>query len=429
VVGLRSLEAEYRHEEMWQNYAGVRLRLVLGKRDFIRTYHRDLLDIWKQTIPDLDVEEFDVEHSVPAISKIFEFHLKIFADPPPVAASWSHTDVFPNFSKWDWDIASDRRVPGFTMIRNASKTGFRTVVREWVPAGAVMKDVQLSVTTGRYYPPNSLQTVTVLRVRDGNVTRSRVKADADGRLTLDIPGEEHEIGISAGPLRAMDDLHFGTHYWAQAGRPIKMGVKVWNKGSARLPASKLEWKGSGISIATPTATVPALAPGASANVLLEFSVPDTWRFARIDAEWGGERFTFGVPIYEPAELTRKESIADGKTVPTFVRAVENEDLVFGEGNGDGRADRTETFAVLLPDGDRFRPAELITADGCLDLTGRVSDPWREWDHVGGTAKYTLARFREQCQSGRVVRALARVQVPDKKPHHRWMYGVVEIPVP
>jgi hypothetical protein len=209
-----------------------------------------------------------------------------------------------------------------------------------------------------------------------------------------------------------------------------MGVKVWNKGAARMPASKLEWKGRGLIVATPSATIPALAPGASANVLVEFRLIDpSARFARIEADWGSDRFVFGVPVYEPAEITRNQAISDGKAMPTFVQAVEKEELVFGEGNGDGRADRDETFVVLLPDGDRFRPAELITADRCLDTTGRLPDQWREWDHVGGSPKYTLARFGAQCQSGRVVQALARIQVPLEKPAHAWKYAVIEIPVP
>src|SRR5262249_39795736 len=41
-VGPHGFDPEYRHEEMALNYDGVRTRLVMGTRDFIRFYHQRL---------------------------------------------------------------------------------------------------------------------------------------------------------------------------------------------------------------------------------------------------------------------------------------------------------------------------------------------------------------------------------------------------
>jgi len=81
----------------------------------------------------------------------------------------------------------------------------------------------------------------------------------------------------------------------------------------------------------------------------------------------------------------------------------------------------------LRDGTAYRAAELFTNDACMDLTRRVSDNWGDYDHVGASAKYSLPLIRDDCASGHVVRALARVQLPDK-PNHKIRYAAVEFKV-
>ena len=102
-------------------------------------------------------------------------------------------------------------------------------------------------------------------------------------------------------------------------------------------------------------------------------------------------------------------------------------LTFGNGNGDGRANAGETIAILLPDSDAHRAAELFTNDWCVDLTRRISDSWSSYDHVGASAKYSLPMIKPACPVGHVVHMMARIQLPNA-PNHRIEYSTIEFPV-
>ena len=102
-------------------------------------------------------------------------------------------------------------------------------------------------------------------------------------------------------------------------------------------------------------------------------------------------------------------------------------MTLGTGNGDGHASAGERIAILLPDGSGYRAAELFTNDPCIDLTDRQSDSWGAYDHVGASAKISLPLIQAGCTPGHRVRALARIQLPDK-PNHKIRYAVVEFQV-
>ncbi len=148
-VGHREVEAEYRHEEMYANYEGIRTRLVTGTKDFIQFYHRRLNAIWLFAAPHHETEGFEFDHGTPKMSKTFDFHMNAFAHPLPRPALWNHIDVYPYFDVWGWSVGTDRRTSGFTVLSNVSKSGFRSSVREWVPKGPVLAKVKVSVTTDK----------------------------------------------------------------------------------------------------------------------------------------------------------------------------------------------------------------------------------------------------------------------------------------
>src|SRR5216684_603090 len=202
-AGPRGFDVEYRHEEMSGNYNGVRTRLVTGTKDFIQFYHRRMNANWLFTAPNHQTDDIEFDHGTPKMAKTLDFHMNAFANPLPRPAVWNHIDVYPFFDVWGWNIASNRRSPGFTELANVSKSGFRSSVREWVPSGPVLPKVKLSISTDRLYPPRSVQTVTVVRLRDGKVFRSPQKVDADGKLNLELDGEDQEVGISGAGVPAL----------------------------------------------------------------------------------------------------------------------------------------------------------------------------------------------------------------------------------
>jgi hypothetical protein len=428
-VGPLGFPAEYRHEEMAGNYDGVRTRLVTGTRDFIRFYHQQMIALWKYTRPWFETEEFDSDHGTPAISKTFDFHMRAFRDPLPRPAVWTHADVYPDFSIWGWKVVSTRRQPGITVLRNVSRSGFRCAVREWLPEGAPMPRVRLTVESARLYSPLKPYTVTLVRLRDGQTRRARVKADGEGRLRFMLDGDEVEVGVTGtppAPVLALTGYHVESGAWATAGLRVKVLVRFTNKGTALSKPAVLHWEtpNPAVRIDTPSATVKPIAPGASLEVALGFTAQDPDR--RI-VKLSAAGLPLEIPLFPQAPVADNYAIADGRDLLVYQQATGKTHMRIGDGNGDGRANAGERIAIAFPDGDGMRLAELFTGDGCVDNSTRISDVWGAYDHVGASVKYSLPRILPTCPPGHVVRFMARVQLPDK-PNHKVKYAVVQFAV-
>ena len=433
-AGPQGFPSEYRHDEMADNYDGVRTRLVTGTKDFIRFYHYQMIALWKYLRPGFETEEFDFDHGTPGISKTFDFHMRAFQDPLPRPAVWTHADVYPNFAVWDWDVVSTRRQPGITVLRNVSKSGFRSEVREWLPDGKSMPQVQLSIqTAARLYAQLKPYTVTMVRLRDGQTRRTLVKADIEGRLKFKLDGDDYEVGIAgapAEPVLALAGYRIESGSWATAGMPVKLSVRFLNKGTAASKPAALRWETPNplVQIDTPAATLRAISPGSAAETTLAFTVKDPERRAvKLFAVEGAVRLPLEIPLFPAAQPAADFLIADGKAITVYQHAVETQITVAGDGNGDAKANAGERIAIGLADRGAYRLAELFTNDRCVDNSVRVSDVWGAYDHVGASVKYSLPLLRSTCTPGHVVQFMARVQLPDK-PNHQVRWAVVQFPV-
>jgi hypothetical protein len=431
-AGPQGFDVEYNLADFYPNYEGVRTRLVTGTRDFIQFYHRRLNALWSFATAHHETEEFDSDHATPGIAKTLDFHMRAFADPPPRPAVFSHTDVYPNFGVWGWEVVSNRRQPAFTVLENVSGSGFHSAVREWLPEGATLPSVKLSIESAPLYPPGRAQTVTYIRMRDGNVRRVQQKADAQGRLTFEMDGDAYAVGVAAGPLLDAGGYEIADAAWATAGQPVKLRVRFWNKGAMRSATSVVQWKSlnPGVKFDSTTSRLFGLGPGESGVVPVTVTVADPARaIVRIVAVDGANSLPLSVPLFPPAEPTAHFEIADGRSVTVFERATEPTEVTMGAGNADGHAAPGERFALLLTDatGGPLRAAEVFTNDACVDNTTRISDSWSDYDHVGASAKYSLPVIRPECEPGHVVHLLARVLIPNT-PRHQVMYWSIEFPV-
>jgi hypothetical protein len=341
-----------------------------------------------------------------SVAEALDFHLDAFAHPLPKPAVFHHADPYPNFGVWDWEVVSDRRRPGFTVLENVSRAGFRCTVREWIPGGAVLAEVKLSITSPPLYTPGAAYPVTYIRLRDGKVRHAREKADARGRLSFDLDGDAWEVGVGAAAVVALSGFEIEGAAWAAAGQPVQLRLKFWNKGGARSATRGIEWQSPNpdVKFKAATARLQSLAPGESATLPVSFTIARAAvSGARIVAGDGELRLSIDVPVYPAAAAFADYRIADGLTVPPYSRPL-------GEGNGDGHAAPGESFAVLLPDAGALRAAELFTNDACVDNIVRISE--------GGT-RISVPAIRSTCEPGHRIQMLARVGLN---------YFALEIPV-
>jgi hypothetical protein len=340
-----------------------------------------------------------------SVAEALDFHLAAFAHPLPKPAAFHHADPYPNFGVWNWEMVSDRRRPGFTVLENVSRDGFRCTVREWIPAGAVLPEIKLSITSPRLYTPGAVYPVTYIRLRDGKVRRARPKADARGRLSFDLDGDAWEVGIGAVAGVALSGFEIEDAAWAVAGKPVQVRLKFWNKGGSRSTTKRLEWQSPNpdVKFEFATSRLHSLAPGESTTLPVTFTIAHAAvSGARIVAVDGNLRLWLDIPVYPAAAAFANYQIADGLAVPPYSR--------LGEGNGDGHAAPGESFAVLLPDAGALRAAELFTNDACVDNTLRISE--------GGT-RISVPSIRPTCEPGHRIQMLARIGLN---------YFALEIPV-
>jgi hypothetical protein len=428
-AGPKGFEAEYNADDAYANYDGVRTRLVTGSRDFIQFYHRRLNAIWSFTRGTHETEEFAADHAAAGVAKTLDFHMHAFAAPLPKPAAFTHSDIYPNFGVWGWEVASDRRQPGFTVLENVSATGFRSSVREWIPGGATIPAVKLSVASARLYAPASPHTVTYIRLRDGQMRHASQKADAQGRLSFELDGDAYEVGISSESVIAISGCDVADAGWLATGKPVKLRIKFLNKGAARSASAPIQWESpdAGVKFASASSQLFSLMPGESVPLPVTVTVPEGRSMVRIIAVKGTVRMPIDVPAFPDAHTVADFQIADGRTVTAYQHATEKKPVALGEGNGDGHAAPGESFAVLLPDGEALRAAELFSGDSCVDTSVRASDSWTDYDHTGASAKYTLASIRKDCDPGHVVHMLARIVVPNA-PLHQVRYAAIEFPV-
>ncbi len=180
----------------YDNYEGVNVRLNYGDEDFIRDYHKDVNKVWTQVMDNYEYKVYHAEHSACGLREMFEFCLNTFDNPPSKPEKWNHIDVYPSFEVWDYHVNSDRKVPGFTVLENVNRQGFKCAVRSFLPDGELLPFVQLSIVTPPIYENKQHYEIHDINPETGKYSNYTLKSDSEGRLKIDLNGGVHEIGIS-----------------------------------------------------------------------------------------------------------------------------------------------------------------------------------------------------------------------------------------
>ena len=386
---------------------------------------------------------YEAAHSTCGMGEMFEFIMKTFENPPAKPARWDHIDVYPEFSVWDYDISSDRDVPGFTILENVDKRGFRCSVREHLPDGELMSFVSLSLTTPPAYEKNTLYTLNDVDIKTYKAKSYALKSDDSGRLMIFINGSSHEIGINKTGDEAnicMASLSYGNKGLAMLNSDVNVKIKLLNKGLAKGEGIKatLSVTGNSASVIKAEAdfgTIGINETGES-NTSFTFRVQsDSIEIEKFmltikdknNNEWSD---FFEVPLFKDLPKLKEIEIADGKTVIVATQGVDSETVVLGSGNGDGIANPGESIVLLVKDLNKLWRTNLVFSDKYVNPHGiniRKSDNWGAYDHVGGSAKYSVPVISSDCPDNQVIDFIAEYWLPDN-PNHIIKQGKISIKV-
>ena len=110
-------------------------------------------------------------------------------------------------------------------------------------------------------------------------------------------------------------------------------------------------------------------------------------------------------------------IANGLSLPVYHARHDRAVVRFGDRNRRRKRQKGSNIAISLPEGNAYRAAELFTNDSCFDLTRRVSDNWAQMTMSERRLRSLCRSFNAGAPRAMWVRALARIQLPDK-PNHK-----------
>ncbi|MGK2860775.1 MAG: alpha/beta hydrolase [Chitinophagaceae bacterium] len=442
-VGPKDFPVEYRHIVMHKNYGGMKLRLNYGDKDFIRSYHEDLNRIWPRIMDNYEYKIYDAEHSTSGMGEMFEFFLTTFKNPPAKPLKWDHIDVYPEFTVWDYTVSSDRNVPGFTILENVDKRGFRCSVREFLPDGELMPFVNLSITTSPVYEKNQPYFINDIDTRTSKTLQKIIQSDNSGRLKIPINGSSHEIGINKKtdlPNICSAAVEIENRSWATHGKDVSVLIKLLNKGFAVGKNIKAK-----LSAVKSTANIIENESGFGHIGLNEINtgqIPFKFRVESDTIEVEKFKLTirdenknewiefFEIPIKKDLPEIKNFEIADGKIFTVAKAGIDMETILLGTGNGDGVANPGESIVILVKDRDKFWRTHLSFSDKYLNPFGvnaRMPDNWTPYDHVGASAKYSIPLISSACPENHSIELFAEYWLPEY-PYHIIKQGVIKTDV-
>ncbi len=430
-VGPQSFPVEYHHKDMYKNYGGMNIRLNYGDKDFILNYHEEVNKVWTQVMDHYEFKIYDAAHSTCGLGEMFNFCMKTFENPPGKPEKWDHIDVYPEFSVWDYNIYSDRNVPGFTVLENVDKRGFKCAVREFLPDGELLPFVNLTVTTPPIYEKNQSYIINDIDAKSLESMQKTILSDDSGRLKISINGSLHEIGINKKddkPNICVASFEIENMAWAITGKDVRLSIKLLNKGLAT--AKNISAR---IAATRNTTIIPeseASFGNIDVNELKTCQIPYVFHVQADHVEMVQFRITiqdekknqwielFEVPVKRDL-LEMDCVIADGKVFTVAKAGDDTETIFLGEGNGDGVANPGESIMILVKDNDTYRRTSLYFSDKYLNPFGinhRISDDWFSYDYVGASCKFSKPLIASDCPENHIIELSTEHWLPDKLFH-------------
>lgn len=443
VVGPKDFPVEYSHQNMYKNYEGVNVRLNYGNEDFIRAYHQDMNKVWTQVLDNYEYKIYNAAHSTCGLGEMFDFLLKSFENPVPNPEKWNHIDVYPTFSVWDYQVNSDRNIPGFTLLENVDEHGFRSSVRTFLPDGELLPSVNMTVTTSAIYEKNKLYQVHDINPLKGQSLRYEVRSDDEGRLRIELGGGIHEIGINTIkeiPNVTVASFKVENMDWATHNKKINISVSLLNKGTqmANEVVAELQSTRKSASVLQQQSIFGNINPDEikSESKLFSFIVNDIdveiERFKIIIRDANENEWTesIDIPIRASEPQITDFVVADGKEFVVAAAGNDSLSVFLGKGNGDGKANPGESVVILANEKGRYYRTFLHTSDRFINPAGihiRESDNWTSYDHVGASAKYSVPVVASDCPANHTVKFFMEYWLPDY-PYHIIKRGIVNLKV-
>lgn len=378
-------------------------------------------------------EEFEGGHKVDnpgeivVFQKALDFIKASFEKPLPLPVRWHHADLYPEFDVWDYHVSSNLDEPGYIELKNVTKSGLSICTKKWLPDGPQIPDVKITLQTAPIYEANSAYTLFDYTREKESGTSTTVTSDADGRITLLVNHECHQIGIfkSGGAAEiALIGYHMeGGTKFLQVEKPGKLRLRLLNKGGTksgkiivRLSTSTL-----GVRITNPVIQVDEILAGESLLLPVSFEITASIKAPKNAAPW---KIRFDLEISDDQQNSWPEAfdVPIMFDVPEFSNikiddglAVTENGLIMGTGNGNGIPEAGESVMIYTDD----HRTRLYYDDEFIEASEeKLYDEMLPATWPDGFTLTSIIKIADNCPDNHRIKLLANYQTKEHMPIKR-----------
>ena len=424
-VGPKALQVYTPFKEMGRNFVGLPIRMHLGSKDFLRQHDQEIDDAFKNL--ELNYESwhygigyFKGFHNAVNIKGQFDFHMKYFRMPLPRPEKFHHIDLFPNFSVWNYDIQTDRTVPGFTVLDDVRKEGFSLQTKKWLPDGPTVPKLSVKIATDSIYTPNTNFELIQLEVSTRKISRSQIRSDKKGRIQWQGTGQQTNVGLykSGDPGHITMATYKLDRQMPGVGDIVTLSPMLFNKGGSDVDSVHIELiaQDEEVEVIDPAITVGKLAQGAlhektGFKIRARSASLDRAKLKLVISYNGKkDQFLLEVPFYSPEKTLGNFKIADGQSVKLEVEEATN----VGEGNGNGIANPGEWISIFTKsDLDSLHDfgLQLFTEDPYVAKDNRRMLFFARNDWSGAQRLTSQVQIKPDCPDGHEIKFYGIYEYP------------------
>lgn len=427
MAGPVEFPVRYAHADVYDNLKAVHVRLNNGTRDRLRFYHRDQNRYLDNVLPQYQYHVYEASHITCGMGDMFSYILDGFENPLPLPDRWDYIDIYPFFEVWDYKIETSRNRPGFTILEDVDEEGFKFSVRNFLPDGELMPNVSAKVVTAPIYEPNHPFHITDIDLTSDVKRSYLIKSNKRGELVIEMNGSLHHIGITedaSTPILCISDVSVQNMPWAMTGKELTLSISLLNKGPGN--ASKISVEllplSEGLEIQAGKGKLKQLTSLSEAELKSKFRATNTKEGVDIakfqlrinDGEGNAWEEEFELRFKDPVDELTDFIIADGLEMTVVKAAVDSVTEIVGSGNGDGIANPGENIVIIVEDDGKYNRTHAETLNSNINPNQthiRPYDPWQEYDHIGGAAKYSAPLISSNTPEGEVVKFHTEYWIP------------------
>ncbi len=421
-IGTPSRHSLYQVRHMFRNMSGIRVGFATSNECELYYLNNEVINgALNETGIDFSYTEYEGSHDITPeqFRDAFDFVVNAFKNPLPKPSRWHHSDLYPDFEVWGYEVKSNIVKPGFIELKGVTTGGLTVSTKAWEPDGPAVPGTIISIRTPPSYLPDTDYTLIDYNQSTNEIAARTVRSDTEGRISFDVNHEVHQAGIyRKGDAPEITLAGYKVNrggLFLDHNKESSISIKLFNRGGSRAENIKvvLGTKKEGVSIPGNTVNLKRLEPGDTIWVPVPFKV-----IASNTPPHDGSPFRIRLNL----SITdgRKKSWTDEFDAPVFFDTPEftqigiddGDSEIFGSGNGNNIADPGETVMIYeISNGSRR--LRLYYDDPFIDGE-RLYDEIQPDKWGDGYSLSSLIHIAENCPPGHKIRFLASYEVKDWK---------------